>query len=326
MKPQPLNLSTKLSHYSHQIIRPSFQKVVEQEEAVLKDKDPEALHQMRVGMRRLRTAIQVFSTAIALPKAFSNSSIAKISKSLGKTRDLDVLQQEMITRYQPLLQKKELTRFDEVLKHLQKNRDRHFLDLKKTLTSDRYQKLKQSLQSWIDQPRYTLMGDLLVQKILPDLLLPLICQLFLHSGWLVGTTVEAGEITLISLENAEESAQQLAQFGNMLHDLRKQIKGIRYQAEFFSDFYDATYLERIEELKTIQEMLGELHDREVLVEFLKSTLKTDLVKSFPTIDQTIQQDQIAFWQSWQPIQQRYLCLDFRQSWRSLLTTPMELNQ
>jgi CHAD domain-containing protein len=275
-------------------------------------------------MRRLRTAIQVFGSVIALPKAISNSSIGKIAKSLGETRDLDVLQQELISRYQPLLDNTELLKFDKVLKRLQKKRDRSFLNLQKTLNGDRYHNLKQDIQSWLDQPRYTTIGDLLVREVLPDLLLPLICQLFLHRGWLVGATIQSGTVTVISIENSEELHQQLEQFVDDLHDLRKQMKGIRYQAEFFSGFYEASYLERIEEFKTIQEILGQLHDREVLRQFLESTLNADLAKVLPTVNQTMQQEQTAFWQIWQPIQQHYLSLEFRQSLRSLLLAPIDI--
>ena len=324
MKTQSLNRSIALGEYAHQIIRYNLQKIVDQEEAVLNDKDPESLHQMRVGMRRLRTAVQVFSAAIVLPKAVSYSSIGKIAQSLGETRDLDVLQQELITRYQPLLQKTEQAKFDKALKHLSQQRDQSFLHLKKTLTGDRYHHLKQAVQTWIDQPIYTRMGDLSVQRILPDLLLPLICQLFLHPGWLVGTTIHGEEVALLPIENSEELNQQLEQFGDVLHDLRKQMKGVRYQAEFFSEFYGTSYLQRVEEFKTIQNILGRLHDQVVLRQFLESTLDADLDKVLPTVSQIIQQDQAAFWQSWQPLQQRYLVSGFRQSVRSLLTTPLEL--
>ena len=218
----------------------------------------------------------------------------------------------------------ELLKFDKVLKRLQKKRDRSFLDLQKTLNGDRYYDLKQGIQSWLDRPRYTMIGDLVVREVLPDLLLPLICQLFLHQGWLVGTTIQSEKVTVISIENSEELHQHLEKFVNDLHNLRKQMKGIRYQAEFFSGFYEASYLERIEEFKTIQEILGQLHDREVLRQFLESTLNADLAKVLPTVNQTMQQEQIAFWQSWQPIQQRYLSLEFRQSLRSLLSTPIDI--
>jgi CHAD domain-containing protein len=192
------------------------------------------------------------------------------------------------------------------------------------LYSDRYAQLKQALQAWVGQPNYTRMGDLSVRQILPDLLLPLICQLFLHPGWLVGTTIQAGKVTLLPIENSEELNQQGLQFGDVLHNLRKQMKGVRYQAEFFPDFYEVSYLQRIEEFKTIQDILGSFHDQVVLRQFLESTLNADLDKVLPTVNQFMQQDQTAFWQSWQPLQQRYLSSDFRQSLRTLFTTPMAL--
>jgi CHAD domain-containing protein len=324
MKVQPVDPSITLGEFACLIIRQNFQKFVDQEKSVLDDKDPEPLHQMRVGMRRLRTAIQVFDAAIILPKGLTSLTIGKIAKSLGKTRDLDVLQQELTTCYRPLLPKTEKSKFDEVLNQLTQQREKSFLHLKKTLDGDAYQNLKQAVQDWLDQPNYTLMGQLSALPMLPDLLLPLVNGLFLHPGWLVGTTVQAGEATQIPLENLAELNQQLEKFDDSLHDLRKQMKGVRYQAEFFSDFYGDAYGERLEEFKLIQDVLGQLQDNVVLRQFLESTLNTDLTLVLPTVEHKIRQDQADFWQTWQPLQQRYLDLEFRQSLRSLLTMPQAL--
>ncbi|MEE3718490.1 CHAD domain-containing protein [Tumidithrix elongata RA019] len=322
MKAQPLDLSIALGEYAHQIICQNFQRFVEREESVLKDRDPEPLHQMRVGMRQLRTAVRVFGAAIVLPKGVSNSSIGAIAKSLGETRDLDVLQLELTNRYQLLLPNPEQSKFNKVLKHLHQNRDQSFLNLKKTLNSDRYQKLKRSIQAWIEKPTYTPVGNLSILEILPDLLLPLICELFLHPGWLVGTRNQAGKVASIPIENVEELNRQLSQFGDLLHSLRKQIKGVRYQAEFFAAFYEPSYMQRIAEFKAIQEILGQFQDRVVLRQFLESALNANLEKVLPTIEREIQQDDLAFWQNWQPLQQSYLSLEFRESLRSLLTKPL----
>ncbi len=318
MKTQPLDRSMTVGECACRIIRSKFQKIVDQEKAVLKDKKPEPLHQMRVEMRRLSTAVQVFGLSIVLPNAANHHSIGKIAQRLGKTRDLDVLQQELITRYQPLLQKKEQSKFDKALKHLGQKRDKQFLHLQKTLDGDRYDQLKQAIQSWLEQPSYTPMGDLAVLQSLPDLLLPLTCQLFLHPGWLVGASIYGGKATLLPIENAEAVNQQCSQFGDVLHGLRKQTKQVRYQAEFFSDFYEVSYLQRIEEFKTIQDILGQIQDHLVLRQFLESTLNAALAEVLPTVAQVMQQNQIALWQNWQPIQQRHLSLEFRQGLRSLV--------
>jgi CHAD domain-containing protein len=49
-------------------IEKHFKKTIKYEKDVLQDQDPENLHQMRVGMRRLRSAATGFSPALALPK------------------------------------------------------------------------------------------------------------------------------------------------------------------------------------------------------------------------------------------------------------------
>jgi CHAD domain-containing protein len=324
MKMQHVDLSVSLGNFSHGIICQNLKKFVAQEKDVLKDKDLEPLHQMRVGMRRLRTAVDVFDSALVLPKNVSNSLIGKIAKSLGETRDLDVLKQELTLNYQPLLPKEEQSKFDKVLERLSQTRNQSYLDLKKVLTGDRYQTLKQSLQSWQDQPTFTAMADVSVLQILPDLVLPSVCQLFLHPGWLVGTTLEDGTAKLLPIEQPEQLKQQLAQFESLLHGLRKQTKGVRYQAEFFLDFYEASYADLLQDFKAIQEILGQLQDQTVLRQFLETTLKADLAKVLPTIHQKMQATQLEFWQTWQPFQHRYLSSEFRQRVRSQLINPLQL--
>ncbi|MBD2187639.1 CHAD domain-containing protein [Pseudanabaena mucicola] len=320
MQEDQLEIAIALSDYAHQVIRQNFQKVIDQEKAVFKDKDPEALHQMRVGMRRLRTAMRVFSNVVILPDGISEA-IGKIAKGLGKTRDLDVLQKVMSERYQSILTKAEQPKFEKVMQHLGKQRSHSFVKLKQILKGDRYQNCKLLIQDWLVHPDYTTMGSVSVSEILPDLLLPLICQLFLHSGWLVGTTMQSGRLSLIPLENTEELNYQLRRFGDELHDLRKQIKGVRYQAEFFDTFYEDEYKQRIDEFRNMQEVLGQLQDNTFLSDFLRALFTVDLAQVLPTIDQIIQQDTQIFWQKWQPFQEHYLSLDFRKSLRSLLTTP-----
>ena len=44
-----------------------YKQILKHEAGVLKDKDPEELHQMRVGMRSLRSAMTGFHPALNLP-------------------------------------------------------------------------------------------------------------------------------------------------------------------------------------------------------------------------------------------------------------------
>jgi len=54
---------------------------------------PEDLHQMRVGCRRLRSAITGFAPALNPPKPAQEKKVGKIARQLGELRDLDVLRE-----------------------------------------------------------------------------------------------------------------------------------------------------------------------------------------------------------------------------------------
>jgi CHAD domain-containing protein len=131
MKIQQIEPTIVLGDLAYRVLRENFQKVVDREVEVIADKDPESLHQMRVAIRRLHSALKVFTEAIVLSKEIEAANIRKFARSLGDTRDLDVLQQSLLDRYQPLLQESEKNKFFEVIAYLQQKHDRCFLDLKK---------------------------------------------------------------------------------------------------------------------------------------------------------------------------------------------------
>ena len=97
----------RLGDYAYQAVQKHFKKSTKPEAEVLADTDPEALHQMRVGMRRLRTALMVFESAIDLPKTVSETRIKKFAQVLGAVRDIDVMQAKLTERYRPDLDRKE---------------------------------------------------------------------------------------------------------------------------------------------------------------------------------------------------------------------------
>ncbi|HEY9860041.1 MAG TPA: CHAD domain-containing protein [Candidatus Obscuribacterales bacterium] len=312
-----------LGEYAHAAIQQHFKKSIKPESAVLQDSEPENLHQMRVGMRRLRTALQVFGPALDLPKATNIPRISKIAKKLGAVRDLDVLQDELKNRYYPSLKKPEQKQLDAIFKKLQKQRSHHFSELEKTLHRGHYQKFKKAFSHWVKEPKYQAIADQPILKVLPDLLLPLISQLLLHPGWLVGATL--GQTQYSSKLDAKTIQALLLKQEAQLHDLRKQLKRVRYQTEFFTDFYEPAYAAQVEDFKNIQEVLGQIQDYSVLSEFLSTELESDLATALPSLNEQIQQRKLELWQSWQPIQRRYLDPDFRNALRLQVMHPIVSN-
>src|SRR5687768_7061771 len=71
-------------------------QIAERARAVLASQEPEHLHQLRVGMRRLRAALRAFRPI--LPRKEANrvrDALRELSPTLGRARDWDVLIQRL---------------------------------------------------------------------------------------------------------------------------------------------------------------------------------------------------------------------------------------
>jgi CHAD domain-containing protein len=319
MKKQKKKAAKTLGDWAYLAIKKHLNYTLKYETDVLKDTDPEALHQMRVGMRRLRTAINGFAPALALPKSAQEQKIAKIARQLGELRDLDVLQETLQTQIS-LLPTEEQDVLKKVLASLDKQRQKTLRKVQKTLKSSTYQKLKAAFQDWLEEPTYGELAELSIYEVLPDLLLPSISQLFLHPAWLVGVKLNAGEIEIPANLDSEQVRQLLDTHGDSVHSLRKQAKRVRYQMELFTDFYADTYKSYLKEIKEIQSLLGEIQDSFVLAEFL-SEVNADMAK-LPILAAQLTETRYQVWQKWQSLQQRYLNFEVRKDFHASILEPV----
>ncbi len=309
-------------HWAYLAIEKHFQKSLKHETDVLKDKDPEALHQMRVGMRRLRTAVHGFAPALSLPCAAQEKKIAKVARKLGELRDIDVLQDTLQNQYLPSLPLPEQDTLKKVLTTLKKQRQKIRDRVQATLKEDLYLDFKQAFKTWLKQPVYGEFAEFPINEILPDLLLPPISQLLLHPAWLVGVKLKSGEIAAPSGLNAEIVVQLLNSHGDSLHSLRKQAKRVRYQMELFTDFYGSSYEDYVKDIKAIQSILGEIQDSFVLAEFLKETLDSEMSIQLPTLAVQFTKARYQAWQEWRTLQQRYLKSQIRTDFHQTLLKPI----
>jgi CHAD domain-containing protein len=294
-----------------------YQKMLKHENKVLRDEDPEELHQMRVGMRRLRTAIAGFSGAIVMP--VREKTVGAMARTLGNLRDLDV-QQEALNQYHqsdlPAEEQKQLTK---VLTVLHKQRQKSFKKTHQLLKGDTYQALKQSFEDWLQSPQLTAIAALPIQAVLPDLLLPTLSQFFLHPAWLVNTECNAqGSLILIENLDPHHVEMILETQETILHDLRKMAKRTRYQMELFTNFYSNDYQQVLKPIKEIQEVLGDINDSIVQRAWLDRICGGKALLLLPVLIQKIQGDRLQKWKSWQSLQSHFLDPDQRVRSRLIL--------
>ena len=298
-----------------------YRKLLKHEAAVLKDTDPEELHQMRVGMRRLRSAIAGFDQALSLPKAVSAKKIGMFSQQLGELRDIDVQQEILIQHYYPQLPPTEQRVLQDVLKILAKKREKSFKTVHRALTSSRYLTLKESLDNWLNNPQFQAIASYPLTAVLPDILLPQLSLFFLHPGWLVAAEKSSQGFYQPQTLTPEQIENLLQQESHPLHELRKMAKRTRYQMDLFTDFYGEDYQTLLSQVKKVQEILGDIQDSVVLREFLDQGLKNQVNLLLPTLVQALRHDRLQKWSEWQPLQTFFLNSEQRSHLRQTIENP-----
>lgn len=282
-----------VAEVAYELIRQQYDRIIKEEPGVLADDDPECLHQMRVGSRRLCTALQVFSKTVTLPKAARQKRVRTLMKTLGKLRDLDVQIEAIREKYYPQINSAEQKQLHKLLKMIKKQRGQRFAEVKVALIHSHHHQLKNTYENWLKDPQYTAIAHLPLTLLLPELLSPLLANLLLHPAW------------LISVDDKSKASSRV------LHDLRTTCKAVRYQAEFFTPYYGAAFQVWLDDLKVLQDNLGKLQDAWVFRQLLWDTFGANV--SLPELEQVIQTEQGAALVNWEPLRHQYLNLDFR--WR-----------
>jgi CHAD domain-containing protein len=321
MKLPTISTAKTLGDCAYLGIEKHLKKILKHEADVLDDRDPEALHQMRVGMRRLRSAVTGFAPALDLPEAAQEQQIGKIARTLGKLRDLDVLKEALENRYKPNLPREEQKVLAKALAYLDKRRNKALEEVREILQHKSYKQFKQALKAWLEEPKYQAIAQLPIQEVLPDLLLPTVSDFLLHPGWLVATQADQTEIKPLKNLNHEAVEEQIAMHGLVLHELRKEAKRVRYQMELFTNFFGPTYTAFVQDIQNIQEILGQIQDSLVLAEFLADAIDSETTKQLPTLAKQLAETRYEMWQQWQTLQMRYLNSHIRHSFRSELLLP-----
>jgi CHAD domain-containing protein len=282
------------------LIQQQVRRLGQLHHAVLADDDPEALHKLRISLRRLRSGLEVFAPALLLPEGVHASRLARVARRTGLTRDLDVFREWLEDPWWPQLPEGEQVALAKAMARLKRDRRQAFEGMVEALNGGRYLKLLALLNQWQASPNYSLLGQQRLKPWLSDWVCHLGQGLFLHNGWFV----------------ADPAAEDL-------HELRKRIKGLRYNLEPFIPFLPTKILDWIEELKQAQTVLGELHDLTVLEASLLSQPLRRKASPLPTLQGAISQRQQQHWQQWQAQAGRLSSDANRQDLHRLILAPAD---
>lgn len=277
----PLDPHLSSGGYALDLIQRQVRRLGKLQGEVLADRDPEPLHQLRVSLRRLRTALTQFGPALMLPDTVTERRIAAVARRTGLCRDLDVLRLRLQQQLLPRLPGEEQQALEGPMKRLARDRNQAFDTLKEALHSSRYLKLLARLHKWQQRPLYTPLGQRSLAAWLYDWQAPFTAALFLHPGWAVeDPTAEA------------------------LHDLRKHIKTARYALEHLGNWCEPALQDWIQELRQAQELLGELHDLQILCHTLGGSRHSLKASRLPALSSELEGQQAEHWLRWRELAQR----------------------
>jgi len=267
----------RLGEHGADLLRQHTKALVRWHGPVLENRDPEPLHQMRVSMRRLRTTLDQFGPALVLPKGVTAERVAKPLRRLGMARDLDVLGQRLEQALVPQLPRAEARQLKPVLKQLRRERQLAHGAVVATLQSSSYLALVAQLQGWLKDPQFSAWGESALDGWVWELQLPALGALFLHPGWLV---------------------EELGDEGEAIHALRIAIKRARYGLEALGPTAGSGTRRWIDRFKQAQDLLGELHDGEVLRRAIDSQIPQGLDEAMPELLALLDQQRLDLWQQW----------------------------
>lgn len=129
-------------------VRHCLDHVMANEASVLESEDPEGVHQMRVALRRLRSALRLFRSVVPAPQHRSLvDGIKWLAGELAATRDWDVLVDEIVGPVAARLPDE--TAFEVLLARLHEERRRSRHAARDAIRSPRYTKFLLQSGGWL---------------------------------------------------------------------------------------------------------------------------------------------------------------------------------
>ena len=225
-----------------------WQRALRHEAGARTGADIEDVHRMRVATRRLRSAFRFFGDYMALPRQDEIvAGLRDLARRLGAVRDLDVLIERL--EQEAAAESADRPTIDAIIAALDQDR---------AVARD-------DLVAYLDGP-----GMATLRALVADGL----TQPASGSPAKRDRPVRIAGPRLLARRAARvlaDGADLLAPTSEELHDLRIRLKRLRYAAEFLLPYTQGSRLKPLIRTTTrLQDVLGELHDGDVMLDMLRS--------------------------------------------------------
>ena len=242
-----LNAEMKTGRAFTLICRTCLRHLVANEPATIA-RDAEALHQMRIAVRRLRAAISLFSSVVSDERIDAiKAELRWFARELGPARDLDAFLIEVLNPLKK--QHKNEPGLVSIGKMFARQRLQGYRRAQSAVQSARFRALVLDTAEWVEAGPWTI-SDNPLTRMRRDMPIE---------------AYAAGQLSRRRKKIRRQGAKLDELSPEQLHQLRIQVKKIRYAVEFFSSVYrgkKAAKLRKkvVSSLRQLQNCLGGLND------------------------------------------------------------------
>ena len=210
--------------------------------------DPEGPHQLRVGLRRLRSAFAALATIMDSPEMTRLAQEARwLGQEVGTLRDIEVLTIETVP--QEAEAHPEQPGFPAIADRLRREMAKRREDLRRLLAEARSQAFLLDLMRFVETRGWHMAAD---HEQVGELAMPVgkLARKALTKAW----------------KKVKKRGHRVSSFNDeQRHDLRKALKKLRYEVEFFSSLYGAKGVKKFNKrLKQLQKTCGTVNDAAVV--------------------------------------------------------------
>ena len=244
----PLDRGMPAAGACHALLKSCFIPLLDNRLPVVKGEDPEAVHQARVALRRLRAAIAMFRPLVPGHELRHLGDEARwLAGELGRLRDLDVFLSEIFAPVgDNLAEESGVAAYRMAARTMREEaRER----ARRALRSRRFQLWRQRFQSWLASDIAPPLATAIPSDTVGALYQPI--------------AVFAAAVLTRRDRQARRRGRHLARLETEeRHELRLSLKKLRYASEFFVRIFPAGDARRYaKRLAGLRDGLGYLNDR-----------------------------------------------------------------
>ena len=244
--PGLIHPSHSLAEVGRRILLQQLEQFMSRSYGLCFDEDIEYVHELRVALRRSRSALRVFRDALDGARADFEAELKWFAGELGTVRDLDVFL-GFLTQYRKGTPREHRPFLRHIIGAARSRRRSHYRKLVEIFASERYKRFIERFHPMLQAPVGTedslfpglAAGEQPVWRQAPRLLSSQLNKVLRHDR----------RVTRLTPEDQ--------------HKLRIECKRMRYAGGFFADIYPGRLSGAIAPTTALQDDLGEVHDADV---------------------------------------------------------------